>query len=275
MDYTAAEGYVIFSVLLFYNGFLCVINTIFFLRARASYLPESKPGWLGMPNYLQKFPMVMLIMNFYVVFGFVIFSCIGLFMEEGRPKYALLYFFCTIAYSKFLEMFGFVYLTWREVVFLSSHPTSEAKFKNYKWWFMTWAALGGVVLGIYSIVSNLNPENNPDLEKPLAREGPLALWFCFQATVFSIGFAVGLYRLKKTSKVSPELFRYTDLFRRLTQLNFLFLTSLIALIFCTVIILVQTVYQDLVLLVLFIIFFLIPPLVIPPCVIWIVILTKA
>jgi len=181
---------------------------------------------------------------------------------------ALAYFFGTVAYSFLLAMYGYIFFTWMEVVYYASHPSwAEERLRRFKFAFLAWIALVGTVLAISAVAQQATHAQ----ETVEAGELPLIIAFTFHAILLSIGFSVCLSKLLSADH---QYGRFTDLFKRLTKLNFAFLGTLISLVICTVfmIILKQDVdlptptnnlIEDL-----FFIFFFIPPLVIPPVVMW-------
>jgi len=128
-------------------------------------------------------------------------------------------------------------------------------------------AIVGLALGINSIVQNSQGVHTVD--NLISGEVPLVIVFCFHGVVLSLGFLSCIYSLYRAHL---EYSSYSDLFRRLTRLNFMFLGCLLSLVLVIIVIIINasgrfTSAGDL-LLALRTVFFVLPPLIIPPCVIW-------
>jgi len=208
----------------------------------------------------------MLSMNQGCICAFIIFSLLSLAVPGGPTQSALSYFWGTVAYSFLIEMFGYIFFTWMEIVYYASHPSwSQSRLRTYKYCFLVWVWVVCAVLAFTSV--GLQVENSAWMDNFVAGELPEVVTFEFHALILSVGFAVCLYQLCKADR---QYSRFTDLFRRLTKLNFAFLGCLISLVLCILMIIIGNNDEQIVTITtaLFIIFFLIPPLVIPPIVMW-------
>jgi len=193
---------------------------------------------------------------------FVLFGFFSLVVTDKQPQQALAYFFATIAYSFLIEMFGYIFFTWLEVVYFSHHPSwSEAKLRKCKLYFLVWVLIVGIALGINSIVENSTEQRSVD--NLIAGEVPLVIVFAFHGVALSIGFSICLFTLWRAK------LQYS---RRLTRLNWAFLGCLLSLVVDIITIFLQSSKQypnaHTLLLSLFTVFFILPPLIIPPCVMW-------
>jgi len=247
----------LYGFLLAYNSLLCSINVVYLhvTRRKRSQAVERR-NTIG---------VVMLSLNQGCISSFIIFSLLALAVPSGIANNALSYFFGVLAYSFLIEMFGYIFWSWLEIAYYTTHPSwSETTLKRYKHYFLAWVMLVGTVLAITSVVQQATNASGAD--NLVAGELPLVIAFEFHAVILSIGFSVCLYKL---CQANQQYSRFTDLFRRLTRMNFAFLGGLISLALCTVTIFLYANNQDSIILVaLFTFFFLIPPLVIPPCVMW-------
>jgi hypothetical protein len=196
--------------------------------------------------------------------SFILWSALSMAISVPNVQSAIAYFTCTMAYTFLLLMFGYIFFTWMEVIYYAEHPSwSESRLRKYKHAFLLWLCIVGFTLGVASVV--LQAENAPAATSGIQGQIPLVVAFEFHAVVLSISFVVCLYKLFLADK---QYSRFTDLFRRLTKLNLAFLGCLVSLLCCTIVMLSPFPQGDVLRLVIFTIFFVIPPMVIPPFVMW-------